>query len=50
MPVRTPLCATGKPCSFPGMGDYDPLWEPAAYLDQNDVLDPESRWPLTDTL
>ena len=39
----------GEAIQLSGAGDYDPLWEPAAYLDRNDILNPYSV-PITDTL
>jgi gliding motility-associated-like protein len=39
----------GETLQLSGAGDYDPLWEPAAYLDQDDVLNPNTL-PITDTL
>jgi gliding motility-associated-like protein len=39
----------GETIQLTGMGDYDPVWEPAAYLDQTDILNPTTV-PITDTL
>ncbi len=39
----------GETIQLSGAGDYDPLWEPSAYLDRNDILDPYTV-PVTDTL
>lgn len=43
----------GESIQLSGMGDYDPLWEPAGYLDQNDILNPTTTGitePVTFTL
>jgi gliding motility-associated-like protein len=43
----------GESMQLSGMGNYDPVWEPSAYLDQNDVLNPNTVGiiePVTFTL
>jgi len=39
----------GESIQLSGMGDFDPVWEPAGYLDQDDILNPTTV-PITDTL